>query len=588
MPPDAVPPQLANLSWLRPSQVDVGGPDDPKPVLLLADGGLRPFLTAQAPQPQGLRFGPTTVPLPATLPGEAPGDDVPMSARASGGKPRPAIAIQRESKAGKARESMASSMNSRGDFRPAGRAASWRDLGDLTSERTSLSKVADPLARQCMRIQRPPPPATTTVQQCVARFVLSKYFDFAMCIILILNGLSIGVQADISGRNNGNVHHDTAGVFEILEYVFAVVFLVELSLRIFVWRPYAFFLGADAVWNWFDTITVALQFVEGIVSLTMPAESREGTDTVANNLRTLKMLRFMKLLRVVRILRIVRFIQELSNVLYLIMGSLASFLWTFFLLMLLVYVMSVFFTQLVADFADYQPPEVASTLRRYFGSLGAAVLATFQAVSGGIDWRDLTDPLMEISPLLAVLFFGFIAFAVLVMLNLVTGVFVDGAQRLREKDVQRSLVKGLHTIFREATGDIGEERGLYGWQSDFAEVITREDFRRGISTPEMQQLFDLLHIDAAEGEVLYRLLDRKGGGSLSCEHFVQGGLRLQGPARAIDLAKFHLQLAEEMKGLTGKVQEVVSLLPRHMRNGMKEPSSRDSYNPFEGDIEDVH
>merc|ERR1740121_2594251 len=150
----------------------------------------------------------------------------------------------------------------------------------------------------------------------------------------------------------------------------------------------------------------------------------DAMDLRSQSLKSLKMLRLLKLLRVFRILRIVRFVQELNNVLYLIAGSLVSFLWTFFLMLLLIYMMSVFLTQLVADYGTENTSGAnLDTLQLHFGSLGDAILSTFQAVTGGIDWGNLTLPLMDISPGLSVLFFGYIAFAVLVMLNLVTGVF---------------------------------------------------------------------------------------------------------------------------------------------------------------------
>merc|ERR1712232_1267275 len=142
------------------------------------------------------------------------------------------------------------------------------------------------------------------------------------------------------------------------------------------------------------------------------------------------------------------------------------------------------------------------------------------------------------------------------MLNLVTGVFVDSAHRLREKDTQNSLIKGLRAIFRQAHGSL--EEGLEeSFICDFA-VITRDDFRRELETQEMKHLFELLNMDISEGDMVYRLLDRKGDGALTCENLVKGGLRLQGPAKAIDLAKMHLLQMEEMRKLKSELRKFMS------------------------------
>lgn len=88
-------------------------------------------------------------------------------------------------------------------------------------------------------------------------------------------------------------------------------------------------------------------------------------------------------------LRVIRFISELKKVVYLIIGSLPSFFWAMVLLTLLIYILAVFFTQLVAD--SFSPQDATSEhwseLNRFFGSTLTSCLTLYKAVSGGVDWR---------------------------------------------------------------------------------------------------------------------------------------------------------------------------------------------------------
>ena len=60
-------------------------------------------------------------------------------------------------------------------------------------------------------------------------------------------------------------------------------------------------------------------------------------------------------------------------------------------------------------------PELAD----YFGTLAGTMLALFQAVTDGQEWREMLNPLMrEISPWMAVPFCIYIAFTVFALLPL--------------------------------------------------------------------------------------------------------------------------------------------------------------------------
>jgi hypothetical protein len=78
-------------------------------------------------------------------------------------------------------------------------------------------------------------------------------------------------------------------------------------------------------------------------------------------------------------------------------------------------------------------------LEVYFGSLSRTMLSLFQCITSGLDWEIVAQPLWDdVSPVHAVLFSLYIAFAVLALLNVITGVFVESALLHAKADKDRT------------------------------------------------------------------------------------------------------------------------------------------------------
>merc|ERR1740121_2321692 len=97
----------------------------------------------------------------------------------------------------------------------------------------------------------------------------------------------------------------------------------------------------------------------------------------------------------------------------------------------MIYIVGVYFTQAVTDhFLEKEGSnnEREEMLQYFFGSLGRTVLSLWQAMSGGADWDNMVGPMIiEVDPFLGVAFAAYIAFAILALMNVVTGVFVQTA-----------------------------------------------------------------------------------------------------------------------------------------------------------------
>lgn len=247
----------------------------------------------------------------------------------------------------------------------------------------------------------------------IAKYVRHHRFHSGAAIIILLNSVFIGFQADWSVKN---AEQDEPHEFWILEVIFTALFTLELTLRLYV-EGIRFWYNEGWKWNWFDAFIVVFSIMETVGS----SSAVEGDNT--------RVLKSLRLVRIVRLLRVMRFLEGLQMIMKGISSTLKSLFWAMVLLMLVMFLAAVFLLQvtqeaLVAD-KDLQDP-VTEKLHANFGSLPIAFYSLFKAISSGADWGDYADPLMTVAPHAGFVFSLYIAFAVFCILNVVTGAFVAG------------------------------------------------------------------------------------------------------------------------------------------------------------------
>jgi len=357
---------------------------------------------------------------------------------------------------------------------------------------------------------------------CSAAFkawVGSPCFDYLMGVLLVLNAAAVGVQVNyMAGQRDDKVPR----YFRATDTAFCVVFTVELVARICIGGRGFFRTKGSWKWNWFDTIMVVFSVLDELTLVLLA-----GT-AVQEVIRSLGVLRILRLGRIVRFIRMVRLIPELKSMVYLITASMSSFFWTVVLLLMLVYIFAVYFTELATELSQQHPSTEPSieVMLEYWGSLPRSTLALFMAISGGEDWRNFVDvfDVESTSYLLHVILFSmYIAFATMVMLNLVTGVFVDGAQKMFNQEQEDQLIRIAAKIFVDA-------------EKDSSESISFEEFARLVATRCLDDWFAALGFSLGEADKLFQVIDEDDSGSLSLSEFVRGCLRMKGNVKACDLA----------------------------------------------------
>ncbi|CAE7456072.1 CAC [Symbiodinium natans] len=347
-------------------------------------------------------------------------------------------------------------------------------------------------------------------------FMESDSFGYVITALVMVNAILIGFQTDYTARRGGGGKMPGS---KLLGQIFCYVFTAEVAMRIVVSGCRDFFTGSDWRWNIFDFLVVGLQWAEEVVDA-ISAGTGQGH---VLNLGFLRILRTLRVVRIMRLARVLHLVVELRTMVSSIVASLKPLFWATLLFSMLIYAVAVAMTQMANEFRA-ENGEVDTELNRYFSSLGTAVLALWECISGGMDWQDLAQPMIEdISPLMGVFFSAYVAFSVLAMMNVITGIFVDNAKTYAQHDKDTYVVRHVLNLFKQT--DLGE-----------VSAIDWIDFQAKLDTRELQELFAAVEVDVADARSLFKLIDTDNSGSVTPDELMRGWLRLQGPAKALDLS----------------------------------------------------
>jgi len=391
----------------------------------------------------------------------------------------------------------------------------------------------------------------------VEELVSSSQFDYTMGSLLAMNAIILGISVNNVAVND---LHETPSHFRVAETIFMTFFTCELILRLLAFRE-KFFKVEGWRWNLFDLIIISLGWFCDI------GEAIFQNHPLVKNGNFVWMI---KLSRLSRLTRMVRLIPELKSMVYLIFASMGSFLWTLVLMMLVVFCMAVYLTELASDMVQ-RGDIIEADLARveiFWGSIPKSVLTLYMSITGGDDWRTVVNVFWKsddefIYVTTAISFVVFIAFTTLVMLNLVTGVFVEGAQRIIREDLDAELMNMAATVFIEA-------------DCDHSKSITADEWNEQLYMGHLDDYIRAVGVSRAEATQLFQLLDQDDSGEVTIVEFVRGCLRLRGAAKAMDVAgAFHhmkkaiRNIEEQLAEINGKVQSQAAgahIQPLHDRS----------------------
>eukprot|EP00927_Polykrikos_kofoidii_P002941 TRINITY_DN11167_c0_g2_i1.p1 TRINITY_DN11167_c0_g2~~TRINITY_DN11167_c0_g2_i1.p1 ORF type:complete len:691 (+),score=92.10 TRINITY_DN11167_c0_g2_i1:30-2075(+) len=401
--------------------------------------------------------------------------------------------------------------------------------------------------------------------------VQSESFECAIGVLILTNCITLGFEAEVLLGNMLHVEH----AVKIGDHAFTLFFTMELALRVWVlgWRAYL--PGAHDATNFFDAILVVVTFAVWALPWLMGSMVEDRSPL----LRSFTVLRCVRIMRLARVVQRVPFFREVWLLLRGLTHSIRVLFWTITVITFITYVFAIFGVILVSVDVQREINDLgadgnhtsrlpADSLKMLWGSTGSVTLwmFTFIQVLTLDSWNSILRPLLDISPFAWVLFYLYIAIAVVVLLNLVTAIIVENAFKCAHTDEEEAArlaeedrILGLHKL----------KRLFEDLDDDGSGEISWEEFETGFWKPEIQVEMKKLEFRQEDLKPMFELLDT-GDGSLSMEEFFEGIQRVRGPA----MAKETFSIAKRLEFLVNLVErqtQVVELLmntaqPKHPRD----------------------
>eukprot|EP00927_Polykrikos_kofoidii_P040923 TRINITY_DN3488_c0_g1_i1.p1 TRINITY_DN3488_c0_g1~~TRINITY_DN3488_c0_g1_i1.p1 ORF type:complete len:664 (+),score=139.47 TRINITY_DN3488_c0_g1_i1:103-2094(+) len=433
-----------------------------------------------------------------------------------------------------------------------------RDLNLVVRDERELAAKADPEGKPTdlpiertleaqtdyVELQQDPEPSEQYRQiPMLEQIVMGTFYEKAMAVLIMFNAILIGVRTDYCSRN---VDKDPPEFFHLLDVVFMFVFFFDVSVRMHV-QGWHFFTSEDRSWNIFDLCIVMIQVGEESMR-TMFGETvvRPADHSSFRAVRVLRVIRILRLMRLMRLVRLMRIFMELRMIANLIAGTTRSLLGAIMMLLLVLFLAGVCVTEEVMLARQTDSLENDGRLESHFGSLDRTMLTLYQGTSNGILWGMLADELeSSISYVMVWFLCLYIVFFSFAMVNIVTGIFVKQSMEAAQESQDSAMVQQINNMFTSSDGKVN---------------FTFDYFKGMLKHPDMVDLLKAINIDPSEAPLLYQLLDDNADGLLDYEEFINGALRLRGPAKSLEFAIFMKEFGAMNAFLTTKLNVLETTL----------------------------
>lgn len=133
----------------------------------------------------------------------------------------------------------------------------------------------------------------------------------------------------------------------------------------------------------------------------MVVKATANSELEFTNSSVVRTIRILRGIKVIRLVRFIRYAEELQLIVSCLILSFRTFLWSIGLLVMTFYVMAIYTTQVSYLYRlEFPDSSVNPALEKWWGGIFTSMLSVLQALSGGVDWNDILQPLIAVSPTL--------------------------------------------------------------------------------------------------------------------------------------------------------------------------------------------
>lgn len=360
------------------------------------------------------------------------------------------------------------------------------------------------------------------------RVVDNPMFEGFFVLLVLLNtfiaalesqvqGFDIGFQLGVSG--DGKTTWPNADkVFNTLEYVFAVLYTIELSIKL-LGLHCKFFKDA---WNLFDFFLVGFWYVTQFTSI------GSGVNPII-----LRLVRLMRLMRLVRHLGWFEAFDSLHMLISAIKASFSVLVWSTMILMALLCVSSLGMNGMLSDFMQDPSEDLKSRseVYSYFGTFTRSMISMFE-ISFASHAPIMRIIMNEVGEGYALFFVVYKCIVGLSVMKVITGVFMhetfkvcstdDELMVIQHKRAVLEQTRKMEKLFKKADSS---QDGKLSWQ----------EFQKIMVDPWLVHWLSAQELDTHHIERLWELMDEDHNYHITPQELVMGVDMLRGTAKSIDM-----------------------------------------------------
>lgn len=367
--------------------------------------------------------------------------------------------------------------------------------------------------------------------------------------VIAVNALAIGVDIDAQLRHGGPVSWQSPlgmSLFAV-QVLCVLVFLIEVVLRFCAEGCHDFF---DQPSNLFDLFVVLVSITDLAVltPMTQVASSSQEFEVFT-------VLRILQLLRLVRIIGLLTISRELTMLVMGLVMSLKAMFWVFLLLLVFMYIGALYCCgELGIGRAEDDP------LRIYFGSIGSSLYSHFKVITLEA-WPDMNDWAMEESFLWAFYFVAFIVLTHLALVNLMTGIIMEGVIENAQTKQKENYYHREAIAFAQHLRQLEASCGV-----DPHSTLDKKQFKQLLSNRDVQEFLDIFDVSLTiDPGRLFDFLDWDCQGSLKVEDLPSCLLMLRGSKGALHPVLVRQDVSRLNRRLRSRITASVSQLrERHI------------------------
>jgi len=393
----------------------------------------------------------------------------------------------------------------------------------------------------------------------IRRIISHPSFELTFAVCILLHAVLMAAELQYNGVDVGlsiSYPHFTMTkeeampnadvIFQVLEWIFGIVFMVEATLKLIGLKCYYF----AEIWNWFDFLLVWLWIADRALQ-NLPFDTS-----------LLRLLRLARLIRLVKLARTVQGFDALAVMTTSIYGSVHALIWVAVLLILVQMTFALLLSQVLLFFLEDDAFDLADRrdIFEYFGNFTRSMLSMFEITLG--NWPPIARLLQEkvsswfvVFSLLHKIIFGFACVAV------INGVFMQETFKVAQQDDQIML----RTVETKKQAHRKKMQMFFTHANDDDDkVLSPEEWRDVLAEEKVRHWFTAQGLSISDPDLLWDILDTSGDRELDLEELIQGTARLQGPARSLDLAVLKMEHHRTLIAVK-EIRQSVDLM-RHQMN----------------------